>query len=491
MTQPSPVGWGLSLRVALLAFLAFLLLLQPQPHGDGISYIWYLQEGNLLGHHLLYLPVMKGFCTLAEFFGISTRSAAFLFSALCGGAAVLLMHRLLASSRALCPGARHPWLWTLIFAACPAVLFYSTTVENHAHHLFWCCAFLLCLDRVLASEAEHGRRLWLWPSATILLLAVYTSHSSSLLLWPGLLLCLHLRQGRLLRLPQWSEISRYLLLFGPVLLFKLAEPLLKARVFGGGEEQLSDAHTLFALDLLGWRDLSTWLEYLGHEVLLPIGAALVAGGFALRGRWLGMAVSILLPYLLFFGHWNIYEYGAYYLAPLPLLLLLSAASSRPQGLGAKSRAVVLVVTLGLMGYGLGNTLSYTSRHPEAVWNWAKDLRQLADSESTVIVYYGVRGITLLADTDIHDVQMLESWWMLMAPAVAAKGPDVFKSHIYRIMPELFASWTAKGKGPLIVSKEARAAMQRDWPPLLAWLEQHASWEPISKGIFSGFVLKAR
>jgi hypothetical protein len=486
-SSPAPL-WRSAL-VGVAALVLYLLLLQPQPHGDGVTYIWFIQHGKLLGHHLLYLPMLASFAWLVEPFGVDARSASFLFSAVCAGGAVFLFDRLIRSAKALCPAQPGSILPTLLFALSSATLFFATTAENHAHHLFWCAALLLTLDRVLGSDPGRRGRLALWPLATLLLLAVYTSHSSSLLLWPALLLWLHGLGGRLLRLPSLGEVLRALVFFAPVLLFKFGEPWIKARVLGGGDEYLADGHTQFALGLLDWRDLGTWARYLTWELLLPLGAVLLAGALAWRGKRLAVALLALLPYLLFFGHWNVYEYGAYYLAPLPVLILLLAASWAQ--LKSPLRFAVLVLLLGTGAYGVHNVLTYATRDPQAEWFWARDLQEITTPQSTVIVWHGYRAFTLMVDTKIDDVLGLENWWVFLEPHIQAHGLPALEAYIKSRMPELWPIWTREGRGPVFVGDKALHEMEAKLPPLLTFLRKHADWSPIEHGIVRGHLLRAR
>ncbi len=494
-------------RTSIVVFFLFLglylALLQSQPHSDGITYIWYLSQAKLAVHHILYLPLLYLFQQATEFLGLPLRTAAFAWSAVCGAGGVAILHRLFATSRVLCPGLRSPLLATLLIASTPVVLFYATTVENHIHHFLWVSIFLLALDRELASM-RTGRSA---PRAiaghsllALLLIAVYASHSSSLLLLPGLCLWLHVlgreEGARISSFPGPGTWLRLLTLLAPLLAFKYLEPYLKYWA-SGDTSQLLDGHMSFALSLLHARAPVTLLRYYTVELLLPIFGALVLLLALLfegkeRAKRALLLAAILLPYAVFFGLWNVYEYGAYFIAPLPILMTIALAGGAGKilGRGHKLYAAGLVLVLAQGAYGTWNAATYVSRQVAPNWTWAKDVAALTKPTSTVICYSGFRGVTLIVDQGLEDIIMLENWWILMAPVVE-QDPEAIQRYSDAVMPRFFPKWTSAEHAPCLISEEAWSALARDWAPIRRYIEQHGVLERTTHGIFRGYVLRKK
>jgi hypothetical protein len=332
-----------ALFLALLAVYAALR--QDVQYGDGISFLVQLRERFLCSHNWLYLPALDGFARVLGPWAPEPVAAG-LFSAVCaaGGGALLLAWLHATCQDLLAAGAA-----TLLVSLSPAILFFATTIENHAHHLLWVTALLLVLHWSCANT----------PAATMLLpglflVGVFGSHQTGILLTPGVLLLLAAwchGQGR-----GWSATgARAAWLLLPLAVVKLTRLDLwfKAEVLGGGEAFRTDeGFKVFKEQVLGGVPPAAWPDYWLSDLLLPAGGlvlmAVVGVLRARRGREFAAVGAAVVPYLLFFARWHIPERGAYYTAIWPLFALcacrgLAAPPPRGRVVLLASCAVVIVV----------------------------------------------------------------------------------------------------------------------------------------------------
>ncbi len=476
-----------SLLTFLVSFALFALLRQGQPYGDGITILCYLRDRNFLAHHILFLPDLALFADLLGVLRIPERTAAFLFSGFCAASGLALLHLLLRFHR---HSSRECWLLTLAMGSAPVLLFFGTQVENHAHHFFWVSLFLLAFDRALEREfrTTGAPSLPRFALAGLLLIAVYASHSSSLLLFPALALYAHgaLRKRQSF-FPESHEWLPLLLLFVPALLLKELDPWIKARLLGGGDAYLRDTSLQFALSLMSSKSPGEWIHYLLHEVLLAGPALLAASAILLRKPLssLGLAGIALLPYILFFGHWPVYEFGAYYVAPFAFLLFLLARAK----LSLSSHLSVLLLSLIVFQsvYGLRRVLLWEQKHDAAPWAFADDAAAAAGKGGFIVVETGTKGLFLDYDHPEVGYSPVENYEIVIEQELKARPGG--RKALARDVAARFSLFAKRG--PLLIEDKAWERIEKKYPEVTQALEQRFNKQPIHNGRFRGFRLQAK
>ncbi|HHI79857.1 MAG TPA: hypothetical protein ENK02_07730 [Planctomycetes bacterium] len=471
---------GGSLLTFFVSFALFALLRQGRPYGDGITILCYLRDRNFLAHHLLFLPDLALFADLAGNLGIPERTAAFLFSAFCAAAGLAFLHLVFRRHRS----RGEAWLLTLAMGTAPVLLFFGTQVENHAHHFFWLSFFLFALDNALTKRDAEGPSLLRFALSGLLLVGVYASHSSSLLLFPALALLVHRVLAGPRLLPTRGEWLPLLLLFVPPLLAKLLDPWFKAQVLGGGDAYLHDTSLQFALSLMSSKSPGEWLQYLLDEVLLAGPAVLTATLALLWKRWttLGLALLALLPYILFFGHWPVYEFGAYYLAPFAFLLFLAGRSTLPL------RPPLAILLLGIIAsqsvYGLKRVLTWERDHSAAPWRFADDAARAAGKGGFIVVETGTKGLFLDYDHPEVGYSPVENYEIVIEQQLRAnpQGRELLAKEV----AERFLAFARRG--PLLVEDKAWERIAAQYPRVIQALEKHFDKNPVHEGRFRGFRL---
>jgi hypothetical protein len=471
-----------SLLTFIVSFAIFALLRQGQPYGDGITILCYLRDRNFLAHHLLFLPDLALFADFAMGFGISERTAAFLFSGFCAAAGLALLNLILHFHRR---SSRECLLLTLAIGTAPVLLFFGTQVENHAHHFFWVSLFLLALDRALSKDKQAKPSLPRFAIAGLILIGVYASHSSSLLLFPALALLTHgsLRKTRRL-FPPTQELLPLLLLFVPALLIWRIDPWIKARLLGGGDAYLRDTSLEFALSLMSAKSPGEWAHYLLHEVLLAGPALLAASVFLLRFSWtnLGLSLIALLPYILFFGHWPVYEFGAYYLAPFAFLLFLCARSKAPLRNPLPILLLSLIVFQAI--FGLRRVLLWEKSHSASPWAFADNAASAAGKGGFIVVETGTKGLFLDYDHPEVGYIPVENYEIVIEQELKAQaGGRKALAHDVAARFLLFAK-----RGPLLIEDKAWDRIRRKYPEVTDALMRKFERQPLRQGRFRGFRL---
>ncbi len=476
-----------SLLTFLVSFALFALLRQGQPYGDGITILCYLRDRNFLAHHLLFLPDLALFADLVGGLGVPERTAAFLFSGFCAAAGLGLLHLILRLHRR---PARECWILTLAMGTAPVLMFFGTQVENHAHHFFWVCFFLLALDRALDHNGGGRPSLPRFAGAGLLLIGVYASHSSSLLLFPAIALVTH---GALRHEPrpfskrlflQRHELLPLLLLFVPALLVWRLDPWIKARLLGGGDAYLQDTSLQFALSLMSAKSPGEWIHYLLNEVLLAGPALLAASAILLRTRWdsLGLGFIALLPYILFFGHWPVYEFGAYYVAPFAFLLFLCARSKAPLRIPLQTFLFTLIVFQGV--YGLRRVLLWEKHHSAAPWAFADDAAAAAGKGGFVVVETGTKGLFIDYNHPEIGYSPVENYEIVIDQELRANPKG--RQALARDVAARFRAFAQRG--PLLIEDKAWERIHANYPEVTAALNRTFEKRPLTHGRFKGFRL---
>ena len=447
----------------------YLVCMQTEPYGDGISYLTWLRASNFLAHHLFYLPPLWVFVRGAELFGIDERSGAFLYSAVCAALGSGILCYLLARSRRLAPRCTCPMRLALLAATTPALIFYATQVENHANHYLWVCVLLLALDTALA-EASIGtperdgikKRYGRMVVAGLALVLAFASHSTSGLLWPALSALIWSASGPLLRRPNFGDILEQVCFFGPSILLLSTQSQILVWL-SGDPNWGKNASGAFALSLLDLRSLSTWLDYLLHELLLPFwGFVWVVLALGLR-RFSGQTREALLalvafaPYLLFFGHWNVREFGAYY---LPLLPVFAIGIGRLMPALRREEALVLVVLL--LGQGVHGALrarAWVESDPRPPWTWADDAAAIAGQGGTVFCWDGMRALHVEYDHPSCRAYPFHNWTLTLS-GPAQLDPDLWRKIGEQQLQDIVRT-THEGGGRVAIEAELLERIEAD------------------------------
>lgn len=474
--------------VFLVSFALYAVLVQSQPYGDGITYLVWLRDGNFLAHHLLYLPDLWLWTKAVAVLGIDQRTGAFLFSALCAALGNALLYLLLARSQKLAPGCTCPLRLTALIGLSPVLLFFATTVENHAHHYLWFCLLLLAVDRALARETV---RTWLW--AGLALLGAYGSHSSCLLILPALLaLIQRLRGARLFR-PTVAQLTRLAVFVLPTLAGKLAEPWIQADVLGGGPAWHGQAQLQFMLSILQPRNASAWIDYVWAEVFLPAPglwwAFLILALRRVRPHAGDLLIAglALAPYLLVFGQWvapggtGVREFGAYYLAFFALLLLL-LGRWKPD-LRPEEGVVLALLVLAQGVWGSWRTWTWVERQECPDWRVAAEAVDAAGAGGTVVFWRGGPAFHVNYDHPAVDAVPVELWVELNRGEFSL-NPGHFELLARGEWTRLLSVWTER-KGALVVSKALVERLMRDKSQLRG---QELPLRPLYDALFASYRL---
>lgn len=485
---------GVRAGLVFVGMFAFLFACrQPETYGDGITMLYYLQQGKATSHHLLFLPALLAVGRPLLALGVDLRTAALVFSALCAAGGTAVLYYLLATSKRLVPEHADAWTWTLLAATTPVLVYYGTQIENHAHHYFWVCVFLLVFDRAAASNRLRfrlaplpiliccGFALGIAAALPGLALAcVYSSHTSSILLMPALLVWAWWLSGRPATRPGWNLIAQLVALFLPAMVVRLLEP----KILG------SDFSRNFALSLLELRSPATWAAYLLHELLVPLAGVLAAVIVLIASRRIARRQATLLglvfaPYVLFFGHWNVYERGAYYLPLVPVACVLLASTGR---LTRQLRVLFCVFVVAQAGYATWNVLTLADRTPQSEEKWARDAAAaVGGPNGTVICWSAFRGLPLRL---FHGLgyQSFEANQPFLHHLLQTH-PDAVKVYAKtKLVPALRQGLNA---GPVLVSQGAVDFMRATYPILLSTIDAAFVREPVNHGVFHGYRLVAR
>lgn len=482
----------------LVSFAAYALLLQSQPWGDGITYLSYLRDGVLGAHHLFYLPPMWSFVRVAEALGIEERTAAFLFSAFCAAGGNAILTWLLSTSKRLAPACTCPLLLVAVLATAPSLVFFGTQIENHAHHYLWICATLLALDRSLVHTRSSKLVAYLsWSLAGFALLAAFSSHSTSVLLWPALALTIWVMSGeRMLRAPTVFDVRNAALFFGFALAFKFLQPSIKVWLTGDPNWG-KDTTAEFALSLLDVRSLSTWIDYSWSEVLVPawglVWAVLVLGVRRIREhKTEALVVSLaFLPYFAFFGSWNVREFGAYYLAVLPVFVV--AIGRLIPKLRREEAVVLLVLILGQAVHASYRAKSWASEQTGAAWNWARDASQLATKNGLVLCWQGVHWLHMDYDHPDANIAVVAFHnWTLTLAGPASLDPEFWQKVADGQLQQLIDKAHDAG-GRVFVARELIERLQtdaslRDVQPVLRKIEA-LGFDEVERGVVRGWLIR--
>jgi len=381
-----------SLRIALEAlglgilFLGIFVLLSPDAFfkADGQHLVLRLAGRNPeYPHHPFYMPSLIAFGDLVSPLGLSPFEVARLFSQVGGAIAIALTH---AGFRLLC---LRPWtalLASLLFALCPAIVFFSSVVEFHGPFLAFAALAFVVFSLAVRSKPASPRELLLAAALGLSTSVAAGMHASGMLL-PAIFLSwwllLRYRSGHLLPGGRWAW---------PV----VAGPIVAGLVHGIGLALFVRVRrsTMFleegfqhpqGIEYFPWVFLDEWLLPFLPLSLIPL--LLLLGK---RFRWEALFVIVASgPYL--FGALRLLvgdtESGAYLLplaipaAWLTALGLESLRRSAELGKHAKPLALSLLVISALLAWA--RVADFDRNEPYRLY--AEALRSCLDRDDALVM----------------------------------------------------------------------------------------------------------
>mgnify|MGYP002713189854 CR=1 FL=1 len=226
LTPPAIRGSRIALEALGLGllFLGIFVLLSPDAFykADAQHLVWRLIGRNAeYPHHRFYMPTLIAFGDLVAPLGLTPFEVARLFSQVGGALAIAFAH---AGFRRLVGSPRIALLATLLFALCPAIVFFSNVVEFHGPFLAFAALAFLIFSFAVGDEPAGPGELVLAAALGLSTSVAAGMHASGMLL-PAIFLpwwlLLRYRRGQLSPEGRWSW---------PV----FAGPLVAALVHGGG-----------------------------------------------------------------------------------------------------------------------------------------------------------------------------------------------------------------------------------------------------------------
>ncbi|MFQ5505489.1 MAG: glycosyltransferase family 39 protein [Planctomycetota bacterium] len=474
--------------VFLVSFVLLCLLLQEHAYGDGIFYLWRARQREWYAHHHLYMPGMICFSALLELFSMPDRLACFLFHPFMTSAGNALLY--LALRR--CLEITGALALTLLVATTPSLLFFATTVENHAPHYAWVCLALWLCWRAIDQDT---RLAWLWGGLG--LAAVPASHLCGFLLVPALVWLAAVRGGSVPvisscerpRLASLGLLVLPLLLYATLMHFGPVAVWFKGAVLGVPAPYLADpiGFQIRGQVLGREQSLGAWLPLLRDAWLLPAFGVWVALVLALpllrRRRLLLLCCCGLVCFVIPVTLHGAAERGAYYLALLPLVATLLGRSGFPAGpLGV---AAILALSLAQTAVGVGEIAAYPSSQKDPPWTWAADAAELGRKES--LEFGGNTKAVFLCD-DLWRVRHLQ--YEQRADAIHVPTELIQRNYtrldrfLVYLETELLPHYLRRR--PVIISDAMWEELPAKWPELRMVLATRFRSVAVAGGRFMGY-----
>ncbi len=433
-----------SLCLAFL-FLGLFLILSPTAFykADGHHLVHRLISRNSeYPHHPFYMPVLIAFGDLVRPLGLSPFEIARLFSQVAGALAIGLCH---AGFRLL---RLPPWsalLATLLFAFCPAILFFSNVVEFHGPFLAaTACAFLV-FTLVVRSRPGSGPEILLSAGLGATTSLAAGMHASGILLpvifLPWLLL-LRYRTGSLFqdRKPAWTV---------------LWAPFLASIIHGLGLAlfvRVAQSSQFLQEGFQHPQGIEHLPEIFLQEWLLPfLPLSLIPFLFLLIPRFrleAGLLILALSPYLLAALRLLVgdKESGAYLLPlAMPVAWLTSLALTglrRSHELG--KHALPLALSLVLISALLSLARVADFDRPASYRTYADNLRACLDREDAWVI--------LGHPDQVDEFGAVLLMLPKLQPYLADEPAKFSATEVWKIYPELLRSKLTSGESIYITDK---------------------------------------
>lgn len=409
---------GIALALAVGFQLLYGLTFQTRQYGDSG---WLLNvfaanpDGSGPWYHALYMPVAG---LLARTFEWSSSAAVLRFiSSGSGALGVALAYGL---CRAWSTSRASALVASLLLGLSPAWWFFSTAIEVHTLHA--ACVGLVACAVLLAP--------WKRPILAALLVAalmplLFFSHQTGVLLGPGMVLLGQFARRRR-GLPP-LRITSLLLLVGPLYLAALLTAIPTAAAMGSYP---LDGFLDNSFGMLRGFDKPFSLGDFWSGWVWPLGLLLPLAGVGLLSRHSrGLARStllvLLLPSMLFFVVWGLFERGGYTLGTAAFLSVLCARALPRDGRRTLALGALLVALQG--------SLAWRDLRAFDAPEWGEHLA--ARARATARALPG-RGVLISFDPRdqfiealLPDVLEVPSYWILGRSMSLPRGPETFVAEV--------------------------------------------------------------
>ncbi|GEM_PF-6506838 len=483
--------------VSILSFVAYLLLLQQHPYGDGILYLEFARKGVLAGSHLLYMPGLVGFTRFFEGGGLGDRQLAFIYSALM---AALGNGFLFATLRRYCRRIRPALVSLVLVAFAPSTLFFATTVEVHGQHYGLVCAALYFFCRLIDRESP---RPWAYGLAGAIVLLAPLSHETGWILLAFFLPMAVTRFGReslLQDIP--AKLPRALaFLLAPALLWFFNQALrtwLFVDVFQvpGAPTGNPSSMELYNKVLHPANTPEGWLPFLWKGFFRPAWAVWLSLGISLPllakqsfVRFFSVGAAFL-AYLVLLTLYGYPEKGAYFLGFLPLAALsLSMVLPKFQGLLSLFTFLAAISAVDAISF----TLRYPHENSYPLWTWARDIegirtKELEGKKPTVLAKGMFEAATLRYDYGIP-AEPAGDTLRNLARSLLSFEPEEQKSKKVLIGAQILLHLRQlQRKGPILLSEDFAQALQTHFPNTWAKLQASKGLHMIRGGNLKVYVI---
>lgn len=447
----SPDRRDLMIATILFATLLvlFVALRQRAYWGDARHLISMVERGALALHHVLYLPVARGFCALlAPALGRDPENALFLLSATagaCTGAVVYLAAREISCPRLVSAAA------CFAVSLSPGELFYATAIEVHALQAAVASAAVLWACR--ASRRSTLSQSALPPAAGFVSLA--GAHMTGYLWGPALGYLSFSGKGCL---QKPKRLAPALLLVLVLLVAQVA--VHRQAMVGAGV-----SHVAIQAALASWHP-----QLFLREFVVPLGvlfpASLLLALYALWRRTLpplGLATFILVGCFVPFAFTlDLPEWGGYYLSLQPVLGVAAACGAtgawgtwpRPLFIG-----MLLLLLVGEAWWSLARLDRWQNHY--AGRPWVEGLQE----------DLGPNGLVLVAEKWEAEAVAYHSRLRVLSPSFGTTELDLRDPSIEHLVLGLVDQARRAGSS-IAVLESVRSSQDPDLSRLFARLYEH-------------------
>ncbi|HHI79097.1 MAG TPA: hypothetical protein ENK02_03885 [Planctomycetes bacterium] len=491
------LGEMLSLFAFVLSFVAYLLLLQQHPYGDGILYLEFTRKGVLAGSHLLYMPGVVGFTRLFEGGGLSDRQLGFIYSAF---TAALGNAFLLATLRRYSKSLGTALLALALVALAPSTLFFATTVEVHGQHYGLVCVALYFFCKLVDKQQPSLPALAL---AGLIVLLAPLSHETG---WMLLAFFLPMAVSRFGReelfddFPTKLQRSAAFLLF-PALLWVFNHALrtwLFVEVFQvpGAPTGNPSSMELYNKVLHPANQPEGWLPFLWKGFFRPAWgvwlALLVALPLLARrspARFFAVSAAFV-AYVVLLTLYGYPEKGAYFVGFLPIAAFAIAQVWPP--LPTWTTGLAFLVAIQSVD-AIALDLRYPSEDPYPLWAWAQDVqtlrkKQLGGKTPTVFAKGMFQAATLRYELGIpaepagDTLQNLARSLENIPAKERASKRKLIETQVLLYVQQ------GKAKGPLLLSQDFVQALRSHFPRAWQTLKKTFPLKEVHQGKLRGFLV---
>lgn len=470
-----------ALTVFVVTAVLLVVFRSDTDYGDGILYLWRAKQEIYYVHHHLYMPVMIAFAKLLTTLGVPHRLACHVHQAVMvalGNALLYLMVR-----RRLAVGKAFGLV--ALVATTPVLVFYATTIENHAQHYGFVCLALWLLER-----AKDRASVASFALAGLGLACVPSSHLTGFLLLPALVLSVVIAGER--RPTAWVvflvPVAIYTLLFhvppvarwfkGEVLAVDpsyLADPIrfqIEAEIVGN------------PLPLARWPMFLLWTWFLPAFGVWTLFVVMLRSLLSARSRLLLLGVA-LVCYVVPITLQGIPERGAYFIALLPFVAVELGKQLSRRRLPHARLLMFGLASAQLVAASVALAQYPASKQYPPQQRWADDAAiqihaetEAGSSKRAVVLCRDIwRENHLLYDHDII--------------AVALFQIPHHKADRDRILAGWATQLPAYAANQLYMSQKLWDSLPERWPAFRKLLETSYAIEPVVCGSFQAVRIRPR